>query len=119
MAIKSGIFTVSLDFELYWGLRDRKTINEYEANLKGVKIAIERILGLFDKYDIHTTWATVGFLFAHDIEELKLLSPEQKPSYHDTNLNHISIFQIVMIYYNIAIFPQKLLIKSAVIKIKK
>ena len=63
MAIKSGIFTVSLDFELYWGLRDTTTINEYEANLKGVKIAIERILELFDKYDIHATWATVGFLF--------------------------------------------------------
>ena len=87
MVIKSGIFTVSLDFELYWGLRDQTTINEYEANLKGVKIAIERMLELFDKYDIHTTWATVGFLFASDIEELKVLSPEQKPSYHNTKLN--------------------------------
>ena len=87
MEIKSGIFTVSLDFELYWGLRDHTTINEYETNLKGVKIAIERILELFDKYDIHTTWATVGFLFASDIEELKVLSPEQKPSYHNTKLN--------------------------------
>ena len=55
MVIKSGIFTVSLDFELYWGLRDQTTINEYEENLKGVKIAIERILELFYKYDIHAT----------------------------------------------------------------
>ena len=48
---------------------------------------VKRILELFDKYDIHTTWATVGFLFASDIEELKVLSPEQKPSYYNTKLN--------------------------------
>ena len=37
MTMKKGVFTVSLDFELYWGLRDKRTISEYEANLKGVK----------------------------------------------------------------------------------
>ena len=96
MAIKNGIFTVSLDFELYWGLRDQTTINEYEANMKGVKIAIERILELFDKYDIHATWATVGFLFASNIEELKVLSPEKKPSYHNTKLNPYKYSLFVM-----------------------
>ena len=47
MSIKTGIFTVSLDFELYWGLRDTTTINEYEANLKGAKIAYETIITNF------------------------------------------------------------------------
>ncbi len=71
MTFKKGIFTVSLDFELYWGFRDKRNIREYEENLKGVEKAIEGTLDLFDKYDIHATWAIVGFLFAQDIEELK------------------------------------------------
>jgi hypothetical protein len=87
MTMKKGVFTVSLDFELYWGLRDKRTISEYEANLKGVKKAIERMLELFDKYEIHVTWATVGFLFAQDIDELKGLFPKQRPSYDNDNLN--------------------------------
>jgi len=87
MAIKNGILTVSLDFELYWGLRDKRTIKEYEANLKGVKEAIEKMLALFDKYEIHATWATVGFLFAQDIDELKTSSPNIKPHYINNNLN--------------------------------
>ena len=87
MAIENGILTISLDFELYWGLRDKRTVQEYEENLKGVKKAIEKMLELFDKYDIHATWATVGFLFAQDIEELKILSPDQKPNYSNTSLN--------------------------------
>ncbi|MCK5831968.1 MAG: polysaccharide deacetylase family protein [Methylococcales bacterium] len=87
MTMKNGILTVSLDFELYWGLRDKRTISEYEANLKGVEKAIGRMLELFDKYEIHATWATVGFLFTQDIEELKALSPKQKPNYHNHNLS--------------------------------
>ncbi len=85
--MKNGILTVSLDFELYWGLRDKKTIAEYEENLNGVKRSIERMLDVFHKYDIHATWATVGFLFAKDIEELKALSPVKKPIYLNNNLN--------------------------------
>ena len=87
MAIENGILTVSLDFELYWGLRDKRTIKEYEENLKGVKEAIEKILELFDKYEIHATWATVGFLFAQDVDELKISSPNIKPQYINTSLN--------------------------------
>ena len=87
MNINNGVFTVSLDFELYWGLRDKRAISEYEDHLNGVKTAIERTLELFDKYEIHATWATVGFLFAKNIEELKALSPTKKPNYHRANLS--------------------------------
>ncbi|MCP4047428.1 MAG: polysaccharide deacetylase, partial [Gammaproteobacteria bacterium] len=87
MTFEKGIFTVSLDFELYWGFRDKRTIREYEENLRGVEKAIEGTLGLFDKYDIHATWAIVGFLFAQDIEELKAFSPQQKPNYHNKRLS--------------------------------
>jgi len=83
----SGIFTVSLDFELYWGLRDKRTIQDYEDNLKGVDKAIERILDLFDEYEIHATWATVGFLFADDIDDLEGSFPKVMPNYENSNLN--------------------------------
>lgn len=87
MKNKAGIFTVSLDFELYWGLRDKRSIRAYEQNLKGVHEAVNRILGLFDKYQVHATWATVGFLFAKDMEELNHYSPFSKPKYEDINLD--------------------------------
>jgi hypothetical protein len=32
---KKGIFTISLDFELYWGMRDKTTIENYSNNLGG------------------------------------------------------------------------------------
>ena len=55
MKSKNGILTISLDFELYWGLRDKRTIEEYKYNLSGVKPAVEKLLELFDKYDVHAT----------------------------------------------------------------
>ena len=67
MESKYGIFTVSLDFELYWGVRDKRTIEDYEKNLEGAKKAIEVILEVFEEYEVHATWATVGFLFAKNI----------------------------------------------------
>jgi len=87
MAKLNGIFAISLDFELYWGMRDKSTVYDYEPNLKGVEEAIERMLELFEKYNIHVTWATVGFLFAKDIEELIAAFPKKKPQYYNINLN--------------------------------
>ncbi len=91
--MKNGILTISLDFELYWGVRDKRTISGYETNLKGTEQAIKRILELFDKYNIHATWATVGFLFAKNIEELKELKPKQQPNYDNDNLNPYTYIQ--------------------------
>ena len=84
---ENGILIISLDFELYWGVRDKKTIGDYESKLKGVKKAVEGMLGLFEKYNIHATWSTVGFLFANNIKDLKVHSPNEEPSYSNINLN--------------------------------
>lgn len=84
---KHGVLTISLDFELYWGLINVKTPQEYKSNLQGTKKAIEKTLELFEKYQIHATWAVVGFIFAKDKAELALLSPNNKPSYTNENLN--------------------------------
>jgi peptidoglycan/xylan/chitin deacetylase (PgdA/CDA1 family) len=84
---KGGVLIISLDFELYWGVRDKRTADEYKSNLNGVKESITGMLNLFDKYEIHATWATVGFLHAESIEELRDYYPEEKPSYDDINLS--------------------------------
>ena len=76
MVLKSGAFTVSLDFELYWGVRDKRNIEEYKNNLIGTRKAIPEILRIFKDNGIHATWAVVGFLFFHNTDELKKNFPD-------------------------------------------
>ena len=87
MRQNSGSFVVSLDFELHWGVRDRRTVEEYRGNLLGVRRAIPAILELFERYRIHATWATVGFLFFESIDELKAALPNDLPVYREIPLN--------------------------------
>lgn len=84
---KKGKFVISLDFELLWGMRDHKTIDDYGENILGVWEVIPRMLELFDKYDVAATFATVGFLFASKKEELLQFAPEVKPEYKNANLS--------------------------------
>lgn len=84
--MKSGSLVISLDFELYWGVRDKRTLADSRSRMKGVHAAIPRILSLFEEYGIHATWATVGFLFFSDAEELLKNVPLLKPSYIDQSL---------------------------------
>lgn len=82
-----GIFVVSLDFELNWGVRDKIKLSKYKNNLDGVGNALEGMLELFEKYNIHATWATVGAIFASDSKDLKRFYPSKQPGYLDNNLN--------------------------------
>lgn len=81
-----GQFVVSLDFELMWGLKDHKTIENYGSRILGARDVIPRLLGLFDEYGIHVTWAIVGFLFADSKERLKKYIPTLIPKYENTKL---------------------------------
>lgn len=83
----SGKFVISLDFELFWGVRDKKTIEDYGANILGVRQAIPAMLTLFDKYEVKSTFSTVGFLFAPNRDVLLRNLPDLKPSYSDANLS--------------------------------
>lgn len=87
MGINNGIFIISLDFELYWGLRDKRTLIGYRENLLGVRKAVEEILNIFNSYNIHATWATVGFLFFSNINELRKYYPAKLPTYNNAKLN--------------------------------
>lgn len=79
--LSPGTLVISLDLELYWGMRDVISLDDYQKHLVGVRQAIPAILELFKKYKIHATWATVGFLYYADLEELQENIPAQLPSY--------------------------------------
>lgn len=83
----TGKFVISLDLELFWGVRDKRTIEGYGESIRRVHEITPRTIEMFEKYGVKATWATVGFLFAKDKEELKFFSPDIKPGYKDSNLS--------------------------------
>lgn len=80
-ADRRGVFVVSLDFELYWGVFDLFQLSAYRHRLLGARKAIPAMLRAFDQHDIHATWATVGFLFFDSREELIEACPTLRPAY--------------------------------------
>lgn len=76
-----GIFTISLDFELHWGVFDKRDRNEREQCYRNTLQLVPRMLQLFSQYDVHVTWATVGSMFARDQEEWEQLKPAIEPHY--------------------------------------
>ena len=93
----AGTLIVSLDFELFWGMLDCSTLEAYQDNVLGGRKAIAQMLELFHKYDIHATWATVGFLFADHYEELKSYFPNKElfPDYAKPELDPYSWFETI------------------------
>ena len=81
-----GAIVISLDFELYWGVRHLPSLNGYVRNLVGARVAIPAILELFREYGIHATWATVGFLFFERTSELLRIAPTRRPLYKNLKL---------------------------------
>ncbi|MHB9035033.1 MAG: polysaccharide deacetylase family protein [Armatimonadota bacterium] len=86
MHSRQGIFVISLDFELHWGVRDKKSVDDYRNNLLGARKAIPALLEIFAAHDIHATWATVGFLFFDTREELVRHLPGKRPDYVNASL---------------------------------
>jgi hypothetical protein len=87
MSNHAGRFVVSLDFELHWGVRDHLSVDDYRANLLGVREAVPALLDLFRRYETHATWATVGMLFASNKRELEAAFPARLPRYADPALS--------------------------------
>lgn len=82
-----SLFIISLDFELYWGVRDSRSLDDYRENLLGVRALVPALLDLFQKYQIHATWATVEFLFFETRDELLAALPATRPAYSNTHLD--------------------------------
>lgn len=83
----NGYFIVSLDFELFWGVFDVKKLKNYKENLENVRVVIPRLLELADAYNVKLSFATIGFLFAKNKQELLEFIPELKPSYKNKKFN--------------------------------
>lgn len=78
---------VSIDFELLWGVWDVTTREKYGEHILGVRKVIPALLELFAAYDFKATFATVGFLFAKNKQELMTYLPEIRPGYFNDAYN--------------------------------
>jgi hypothetical protein len=92
---KQGYLVISLDFELFWGMADKCSLEAYGPNVLGVRTALPRILERFTTHGIHATWATVGMLMARTHDELLSLLPPKdlRPQYDDMRLSSYSYIE--------------------------
>lgn len=82
-----GTFIISLDFELFWGVHDVLTKENYRDNILGAHDAVLAILQLFRYYNIHATWAVVGMLYCKNTTQLNQMSPTILPTYVNEKLS--------------------------------
>jgi hypothetical protein len=71
VVLPKGVFVLSLDVELCWGIVDKpdrlkNTIKYYVQS----RDCIEKILMLLEKYNISATWAVVGHLFLQECNSI-------------------------------------------------
>jgi len=79
-------FCISIDFELFWGVRDKLSLHSYRDNILGGRESIPLILNLFKKYGISATWAIAGISSFSDKKSLIRNYPSSLPEYHNENL---------------------------------
>lgn len=79
--MKKGVFTISLDFELYWGVHDVTSSKEYSINLLNAKKAVSEMLDVFLDNGIGVTWAIVDALRFNDKSEFDKLVQTHELSY--------------------------------------
>ncbi|MBP2001956.1 peptidoglycan/xylan/chitin deacetylase (PgdA/CDA1 family) [Paenibacillus shirakamiensis] len=87
MPKNNSLFVISLDFELYWGLRDVWPLTHYQNVFAGERGQIPQVLKLFECNGIHATWATVGMLFARNRDHLEGHLPREQPQYQEEALS--------------------------------
>ena len=80
-------FIISLDFELMWGMRDKRTIQTYGENILGEREAIPAMLSLFKRYEVKGTWAVTGMTLFERRSDLLAHLPDTRPTYARSELN--------------------------------
>ncbi|MEY8200127.1 MAG: polysaccharide deacetylase family protein [Colwellia sp.] len=90
--MRAGNFIISLDFELRWGAVEKWQSHQTENKFINTRVAIYKILELFEEYGISATWATVGYLFADTRAELDFNLPDLKPKYLDSRISTYTSF---------------------------
>lgn len=82
-----GVFVISLDFELLWGIFDKVGESYQSEYFAATRRVIPEMLDRFAKNQLEATWATVGMLFAENEEEWKAYCPESPPTYRNKRLS--------------------------------
>ena len=85
--MKTPFFTISLDFELLWGIFPVESSASYGANILGGRQAIPLILSLFKQYNIHATWGVVAMASFKNKREMRKYFPEIKPAYRNSSVD--------------------------------
>ena len=76
-----GIFCISIDLELLWGVHD-VDYRKHAASVSKVRVIVKRLLTLFEKYDVGATWAAVGHLYlssckpVHGVKHPEIVRPK-------------------------------------------
>ncbi len=67
-SMMNGTITISIDFELRWGVHDQfgLDIERYRENLEEEPRIVPELLRLFEQYGVRATWATVGAIACVD-----------------------------------------------------
>lgn len=82
-----GVFAVSLDFELMWGVIDKHSPQTYGTSVADVHTVLPHMVRMFNKYGVHATVATVGFIAYENKKILLKHLPNRTPSYTDLRLS--------------------------------
>ena len=90
-AIPGGALCISLDFELFWGVRDHNTLSAYAPRLLGARKAVPLMLQAFARHEVHATWATVGMLMCGGKDELLAFAPARRPAYAAAHLSPYAV----------------------------
>ena len=80
-----GTFVISLDTEFSWGMFDNKNIEFIYNDEFGnkIRLIIDELLEIFNKYNISATWAIVGHLFLSKCKKIDgIKHPEIKHPNH-------------------------------------
>ena len=85
---------ISLDFELFWGVSDSRSVEGYRSHIEGEWDAIPKMLALFEKYDVKATWATVGMLMCRDFEQWRNIQPAVLPAYNKASCSNYTLAEL-------------------------
>ena len=83
----TGALVISLDFELHWGVRDKRSVATYRENLLGARRAVPAMLAMFREFGVRATWAVVGLLLAESRREMLDRMPARRPRYRRADLS--------------------------------
>jgi peptidoglycan/xylan/chitin deacetylase (PgdA/CDA1 family) len=85
--MNKAVFIISLDFELHWGGFEKWPLENCHQYFLNTRYTVPKMLDLFEQFEVHTTWATVGMLFHESRNSLLEKAPVLKPTYQFSELS--------------------------------